>query len=120
MILKMRCYIIFFGLLLILSPLSSCDKNEVEVDVPGCIRDEIIILEMGTICENEASITRYDFQGKHVYVFYPGSCIADAFFDVYDSECNLICQLSGLAGVANCEGLNFSENATNPVIVWEN
>ena len=73
-----------------------------------------------TPCESGKNIYRYDFQGKYVYVFNPGNCGADMMSDVYDDQCNLICGLGGIAGNTICNNEEFSTNATNEILIWEN
>ncbi len=101
--------------------LSGCQKLELEVDVPGCIKKKIREFKNSDItCEEGASVTRYTFQKKTVYVFSPGNCIADGSAKVYDEACDELCYLGGLAGNLECQGPVFYLTATNEAIVWKN
>jgi len=65
-------------------------------------------------------VFRYKFQDQFVYVFNPGNCGADMMSNVYDEDCFLICSLGGIAGNIMCNGENFTENATDETLIWEN
>ena len=45
-----------------------------------------------------SSIIKYEFQGKTVYAFSDGQCIADGGSNILDSECTEICFLGGIEG----------------------
>lgn len=101
--------------------LSGCKKEDLKVEVPGCIEKEINTFKKSPFaCDEEAKVVRYDFQNKQVYLFKPGNCGADMPTNIYDSNCNLICTLGGLAGNILCNAEIFFENATNEILVWEN
>lgn len=115
----MNSYFISLMLFTLLS--MSCQHIETQSDVPNCIKEKIQIFADGDpLCDKGASVTRYNFQGQYVYVFDPGNCIADGMAEVYDEQCKLICGLGGIAGFTTCNGEDFSQNATNPVVVWHN
>lgn len=100
--------------------LSGCSKLDLEIRVPGCIRDEIKNFKnSGVACDSSAEVDRYDFQGAKVYVFEPGNCGADLPVSIYDEKCNLVCTLGGFTGTTKCNGIDFYDHATNKVIVWK-
>ena len=100
---------------------SGCQKLDLQVDVPECIENKISAFKKSNItCDEGASVTRYTFQEKMVYVFSPGNCIADGGANVYDEACDELCFLGGLAGNLECQGEVFYLNATDETIVWKN
>ena len=115
----MKSYRILFGMILILV-LSTCEKIDLEVDVPDCIKHEIRAFKKTPEGCSGAQVMRYDYNGERVYVFEPGSCGADMLTYIYDSDCHRLCTLGGFAGNILCDGQNFYENAKNGVLVWKN
>ncbi|RMG82330.1 MAG: hypothetical protein D6714_11465, partial [Bacteroidetes bacterium] len=65
-------------------------------------------------------IIEYNFQGKTVYVFADGFCIADGAAFVLDTQCDTICMLNGLAGFTECEGVKFYDVAVETQVLWQN
>jgi hypothetical protein len=111
----------FFAIILILIACFSCEKLELQVDVPGCIESKIKDFKRSDLsCNSGAEVLRYDFQGRQVFVFQPGNCGADMPIKIYDSNCNLLCTLGGFEGRSYCNGELFYTNATNRVLVWKN
>ncbi len=112
-----------FNIVLIAFTISyfGCQKDDLQVDVPGCIQQKIEEFDESSIsCDSGATVYRYQFQGQLVFVFNPGNCIADGTSGVYDEECNLICSLGGLIGNIMCNGENFDENSTDETLIWKN
>ena len=98
-----------------------CDKLDLKEDVPGCIEDKIKEFKDDPLtCNSGASVYRFNFQGKIVYVFGPGNCTPDNVAPVYDEECKLLCGLGGFIGNLECNGERFDVNATNKTLIWEN
>jgi hypothetical protein len=100
----------------------SCEKNNLNPEGESdCMLAKIEAYKASDLpCESGKSIYRYEFQGSYVYVFNPGNCGADMMSDVYDEDCNLICGLGGIAGNTMCNNEEFSTNATNELLIWEN
>ena len=116
---SMKTYNILIAALLF--SIISCQKVELKEVTPDCIQQKIIEFENSSnSCESGKSVYRYKFQGQFVFVFNPGNCGADMMSDVYDQECNPLCGLGGIAGNIMCNGDNFSENATDETMIWEN
>lgn len=100
---------------------SNCQKTDVKIETPECMEQLIQDFETNdNFCETGKSVYRYTFQDQYVYVFNPGDCGADMMSDVYDEECNLICNLGGIAGNITCNDENFSEGATEGNLIWDN
>lgn len=87
----------------------------------NCMKAKISVFKQSPeACTGGASIYTYQFQGERVFVFNPGSCTADFFSNVYDEDCNLVCSLGGIAGNITCNGENFSDGATDEILIWKN
>lgn len=88
---------------------NSCDKPD-DNDIPECIN--VILEDFKTeACTGSGDLTTWDFNGREVYCFYYGDCIADSRADIYEKDCTLICSLFGLSGNRDCEGINWNINA---------
>ena len=99
----------------------SCQKVDLKEDTPDCIERKIIEFKSdNSTCESGKQVHRYIFQGEYVYVFSPGNCGADMLANVYNEDCVLICSLGGIAGNTTCNEEEFSTNATNETLIWEN
>jgi len=107
----------FIWILIALSSLTQCNKEDVSTDLPPCLSEIIAQLEKED-CPSVGQVFQYQFQGKTVYVIHPKNCGADLTSGVVDKNCNPICQLGGIAGNANCEGVNFMEHATDEKLVY--
>jgi hypothetical protein len=98
-----------------------CQKNEIREEATICIQQKINEFKSSaTSCETGKTVYRYKFQEAYVYVFNPGNCGADMMSDVYDSQCNLICGLGGIAGNIMCNGKDFGKNASDETLIWKN
>ncbi|SNR82833.1 DUF6970 domain-containing protein [Hymenobacter mucosus] len=97
---------------------TACDKTDVAKGTPSCIRQRINKVEEESPCKEGASVREYFFQGKTVYLFIPGSCIADASSEVLDEDCNTVGYLGGLWGNTQVNGLDFS-TAEFKRTIWE-
>lgn len=99
----------------------ACQCEDPHTEAPVCISEQIQNFRSSDlICEEGASIIRYSFQDKLVYVFNPGNCGADMMSDVYDEYCNRICGLGGIAGNLMCKEVNFWDEATGETLIWKN
>ena len=98
--------------------LTACDEADIAKSTPSCIRQKAINLERETVCEEGAYVKEYSFQGKLVYVFNPGNCIADASFEVADEQCNTLGYLGGFSGGYDINGEPFA-NAQFKRTIWE-
>jgi hypothetical protein len=96
-----------------------CQKVDFREETGNCLKQKITEFEKGDYaCDQGATVYRYKFQGRFVYVFNPGPCGADMISPVYDEDCVEICGLGGIAGNITCNGDNFS-SATDETLIWE-
>ncbi len=66
---------------------------------------------LGPACV-EFLVIEYTFQGQPVFVFDSSQCgFFDQFFPVFTEDCALLCNLYGLAGITECNGEEFYDNA---------
>lgn len=66
-----------------------------------------------------ATVTKYSFNGREVYAYAEGNCIADGSIVITDKDCNEICFLGGIAGLQECEGQLFFQNARLIEVLYE-
>lgn len=99
-------------ILIVFTGLTQCKKEAVNPDLPECLKEKISQLEKED-CPSVGEVFQYQFQGQTVYVIHPKNCGADLTSDVVDKNCKTICHLGGIAGNANCEGMNFLDHATD-------
>lgn len=107
-----RFFILSFVLLL------SCNGGEDIKNYPQCMQVTIdnYIDNYPKPKEEPASISKYLFQNKKVYIFDPGSGFADILFTVVDENCNSICEFGGIAGIQTCSDW---EDAKFLGVVWK-
>lgn len=103
-------------LLAVLVSFISC--SDIEADIPECIKEKINNIQKDD-CED--SMEEYEFQGNLVYIFkdeLENGC-ADFGSFVYDSDCNELCLIGGIAGFTECDGVVFYDNAVFVREVWK-
>lgn len=105
MIRKILC-ITFLGFILM-----SCSDG-----IPDCV-DTLLDDFKTTACVG-GDLTKWDFNGREVYCFFPGTCISDAQAEIYDEDCNPVCTLFGIAGITECEGIEWNDNAVFLELVY--
>ena len=94
-------------LLLVLLFFSRCKKLEIEEGAPNCIRSKISAFEKDAFC-SDPRVDEYQFQSEYVFFFIDGSCGADLAATVFDSKCNIIGRLGGIAGNTKINGEEFN------------
>ncbi len=95
----------------------SCNKSTVDKESPRCIKTKVQEFK-GSCCDEGANVKEYEFQGKPVYVFDPGTCGADMSSTVTDEDCNTIGLLGGISGNVKINGDDFSQ-ANYQRTIWE-
>lgn len=97
----------------------SCRKDDDDAcpdALPICLLDEFENFKVDGGCGS--SISMFSSKLGHVYVFRRQIC-PDAFDDVYDKNCNLICQLGGFVGISNCVVDKDTIKFSDEIILWE-
>jgi len=101
--------------LIIFVGLTSCDKD-IE-GLPQAIEDL-----KNDYSNNSFSCDKlysYTFQEATVYLFSSSACVDDAFTTVYAENGEKLCDLGGKAGLVDCNGDIFHENAEDETLLWE-
>jgi hypothetical protein len=105
--------------LLLIITFTYCQKVDFREETGDCLKHKIAEFENGDYaCDKGATVYRYKFQGRFVYVFNPGPCGADMISPVYDENCLEICGLGGIVGNMMCNGESF-DKATDETLIWE-
>lgn len=105
-------------LIVFFAGLAGC-QIEIEPGTPGCIQTIIKDFSKSEPCAIGKTVNKYSFQGEIVYVFEPGLCGNDLATDVYDSDCNFLGFLGGIAGISEINGEEFSK-AIFKGVIWNN
>ncbi len=80
-------------------------------DTPECISNHVETFKINQLDCEGATIAKYQFQGQEVYAFSDGQCISDGGTQIWDSECNSVCFLGGIAAFELCMNRDFYEEA---------
>lgn len=105
------------ALLLALTAVVGCKKEEILTGSSNCLENEIAKADRMALCD-DPSIEEYLFQGKTVYVSHPGTCGADMASPVFDAHCKSLGSLGGFMGNTRINGEDFS-SATFVRTVWK-
>ncbi|HMG67719.1 MAG TPA: hypothetical protein VK588_08535 [Chitinophagaceae bacterium] len=107
----------FYLILFIFLQAQSC-KKEATVRVPGCIRDKIEAIQQQPKFDPPASVYRYLYGNKYVFLFSSNCC--DQYNYLYDKDCNLVCApTGGITGRGNGDCPNFSQMASDETLIWK-
>src|SRR5215831_10419738 len=79
--------------LLLLALQSQTCKKQSSTKIPPCIQDKIEAIQQQSKFNPPATVYRYLFQDKYVYLFSSNCC--DQYNYVYDKDCKVICAPSG-------------------------
>jgi len=96
----------------------SCESLDLPKELPSCIEDQIKSeVKHSPVREpDKASVKAYLYNDEKVYIFDPGSGYADWLYTAYNSDCEVICQFGGLAGMNTCP--DFNEKAEYLGLIW--
>ncbi|WP_230679862.1 DUF6970 domain-containing protein [Pontibacter rufus] len=98
-------------------PLSSCEKLELEVNVPNCIEQQIREIKQEDVRNPPAKVWQWKVDNK-IYYYITSDC-CDQFNYLYDSNCNVVCAPDGGitgAGDGRCPDFNGQVEQT---LIWE-
>ncbi len=95
-----------YAIVISIALLTSCSDDE-----PSCISELIDNFKNNQQDCRGANIAKYQFMGTNVYTFSDGQCISDGGTQIWDSECNSVCFLGGIAGFDMCMDRDFYEEA---------
>lgn len=106
-------------LLISLTILSGCKKSDDIIDIPSCLLPTYESFTSSQSNCQGAKVVAYAFREEEVFGFFEGSCISDGVVMIYEQDCNLLCTLGGIAGVVDCDGAVFFDEAIQVRIIWE-
>ncbi|MGJ3233879.1 DUF6970 domain-containing protein [Marivirga sp.] len=96
----------------------SCEKEDILINTPECIKDQIEDIAKGDVWNPPAKIYSYQYEGQTVY-YFPSRC-CDIASSLYDAECNLLCSPDGgLSGNGDGQCSDFHDLKTDEKLIWE-
>jgi len=98
--------------------LFSCMAKKKSSDLPKSLVPIVESFSKNPPCK-DAHVDEFEFQGKIVYAFIPGTCGADMGTDVYDALGNKLGMLGGITGKTSINGEDF-DKAILKKTVWKN
>ncbi len=111
-------YLITIYIILILPCAISCKSSHVTMKYPEFISKEIKKIEKSAPTNPPTKIYSYTYQNRTVYYFSSYCC--DIPSRLFDDTGVLICQPDGgITGKGDMKCLDFFQNATHPILVWE-
>ena len=94
-----------------------CNKQR-QVKIPPCIQEKIEAIEEQPKYNPPATVYRYLYNNKDVYLFSSDCC--DQYNYLYDKDCNLICAPSGgITGKGDGKCANFKQMARDEQLIWK-
>jgi Domain of unknown function (DUF6970) len=108
--------IAFIGVLFLFTSVS-CNKSDLDSEIPKCIRKKIEAIQNSNVWNPPAKVWKWEDE-ENVYYHFSADC-CDQFSSLYDSDCNLVCAPSGgFAGTGDGNCPNFS-GAITKTLLWE-
>lgn len=113
---------LFFGFayiigIVIITECISCQRIKTPKGTPNCINKKIRQMKKEK-CPSVQNVYRYTYKDNFVFVFIPKNCGTDLQTQIFSEDCNLICTLSGIGGLTDCNGDNFFQTATQEVLLY--
>lgn len=111
----LKTYIAFA---IIILSVSACETLNLPNDVPLCIRAKIIEIKAETVRNPPGSIWQYEYNGQTVYFITSYCC--DIPSQLFDSNCNLICNPDGgFSGKGDGKCPDFFTSRKNEKLIWK-
>ncbi len=96
----------------------SCNNEEIQKEIPKCIKDKIVEIEEQVVWNPPAKIYSYQFKGETVYNIPQRCC--DIMSTLYDENCNIICSPDGgIAGNGDGQCPDFFISRSDERLIWE-
>ncbi len=95
----------------------SCEKPNLQIEVPSCVEKKIKDLEKNKDANVGASVWQWQVDGKKFFYFVSPCC--DRFNELFDNSCNRICAPDGGIsgeGDGNCPEFKGDKIET---LVWQ-
>jgi hypothetical protein len=94
----------------------SCNKGEIKI--PPCIQEKIDALEKQPKYNPPATVYRYLYRDKYVFLFSSDCC--DQLNYLFDKDCHVICAPSGgITGNGDGKCSNFQQMASDKALIWK-
>jgi len=104
-------------LIVLTAPLSSCEKLDLEVNIPNCVERKIKEIKKEDVRNPPAEVWQWKVNEK-IYYYITSDC-CDKFNYLYDDNCNVVCAPDGGitgAGDGNCPDFNGQVERT---LIWK-
>lgn len=110
---KYNCLIFF-----VIFIMTGCGNDAVEkIAAPACIIERINSIKKEPVRNPPAKVFSFTYNGATVYYIPPSCC--DAFSELLDENCNLLCSPDGgITGGGDGKCPDFIKNASNQKLVW--
>ena len=98
--------------------LTACGNDDIEkIDGPACVIERINSIKKAPVRNPPAKVYSYTYNGATVY-YIPSYC-CDAFSELLDENCNLLCNPDGgLTGGGDGKCTDFFKNRSNEKLIW--
>ena len=95
----------------------SCKKSD-NNEIPTCINNKITEMKSAKVSNPPSSVYQYKYEGKTVYYIPPTCC--DIPSQLYDKDCNLICNPDGgFSGKGDGKCTDFFDKRKNEKLIWK-
>lgn len=106
------------SLLLALTVLVSCHKDDIAADTPTCVRDIINRIGAEPVRNPPGAVWQYTYNGRVVY-YIPSHC-CDIASELYDDQCNPICSPDGgISGRGDGRCTDFFKSRQAEQLIWK-
>ncbi len=96
---------------------TSCEKLDLEIDVPGCVEEKIKEVKRRDVHNPPASVWKWEVDGNTYFYFTSDCC--DQLNYLYDDKCNVVCAPDGgISGTGDGNCPEF-EGELIKTLVWE-
>jgi len=105
------------GILVLSLKMGNCNKERT-IRIPPCIQEKIEAIKQQPKYNPPATVYRYLYMGKNVYLFSSDCC--DQYNYLFDKDCNVICAPSGgITGRGDGRCSNFKQMASEETLIWK-
>lgn len=95
----------------------SCEKSNINIDVPSCIENEIKKIKIEDVRNPPAQVWKWEVDGQTY--FYISSDCCDQYNLLYDNNCDIICAPDGgITGMGDGNCPDFRE-PIKKTLLWE-
>jgi hypothetical protein len=106
----------------IIALLGACQKNNdcnnLPANTPLCLNEQINQLKSKPATNPAATVWQYEYNGQTVYYIPPSCC--DVMSQLYDNNCNLICNPDGgITGAGDGKCSDFFNKRKNEKLIWK-